>query len=286
MLSRFTTLSKMFKFLLLLLLSDGEEYGTLVPSPLPVIPEKKEEEIYLIYDKDFAKRNTFVAKGKNLPLVSCSILVIEPSVVKVDEPYIRQLSLVKIVGGKNIREYPACMFQKCEHITSFTVSDKATALPDFMFEDCTHLREVKNLSYSEILRFGRRTFANCTFLEKMIIPTHLQRIPKQCFSKCTHLKKVLFSVYTRFIEESAFEYCEGLKEIAFNRNVRLIEKNAFFNCGLVTVRFKHINRDALQMDLSAFSGCNVQKVYLKKSWKVFSRLLRRVFSPETVFVYE
>ncbi len=84
-----------------------------------------------------------------------------------------------------------------------------------------------------VTNIGANAFADCSSLEKVVLPEGLMLIDNAAFQNCTSLQEVVLPSTVSSIFASAFEGCSSLTELTIPNNVRSVEKDAFKGCGAV-----------------------------------------------------
>ena len=124
-------------------------------------------------------------------------------------------------------------FQKTG-LTSVVIPENVTKLSG-AFTYCENLKEVKILGPVESLG---GSFAGCSALEELIVPSTVLRITNGEFANCTSLKNVTLPEGLETILGNAFENCTSLESIIIPSSVKSIESSAFMGCtSLKTIQF-------------------------------------------------
>ncbi len=157
-------------------------------------------------------------------------------------------------------------------LTSIEIPDSITELPEFLFQDCAELSDLK--LHDGITKIGWSTFENCAKLGKLDLPSSLVTIERSAFKGSgltsveipvgvTEIKETVFQDCAELsdlklhdgitkIGESAFENCVKLGNVDLPSSLVSIEKNAFRGCGLTSVE---IPTGITRIGISVFQGC-------------------------------
>ncbi len=106
-------------------------------------------------------------------------------------------------------------------ISSVTVPSNINNIGDNAFSNCESL-ESADLSSMSNVTFGTGTFAGCTSLTDVALPTALTQIPAATFQGCTALESIVLPATVTSINANSFGGCESLKSMRMpNKDVRL-----------------------------------------------------------------
>lgn len=104
-----------------------------------------------------------------------------------------------------------------------------------------------------VLEVGDCAFANCSSLEKVVLPSSLAVIGNYAFFNCTRLAEVAGMDYVWSIGRSAFQNCLSLVTMTIPARVRSINAYTFAGCqSLTAVECNFALSNILE---GAFSGC-------------------------------
>lgn len=113
-------------------------------------------------------------------------------------------------------------------VTSVTIPDSITAIPDAAFVNCSKLT---NISIpNSVTSIGYSAFSDCTSLKSITLPSSLSTISRALFSGCSQLTTIHIPDSVSSIQISAFHNCENLKTIRIPVSVTSIENDAFNGC--------------------------------------------------------
>ena len=189
-------------------------------------------------------------------------------------------------------------FEECISLEDVDLSN-AEIIGSEAFRECTSL---KAISLPNVTLIRSSAFYDCTSLEKIFAP-NLWKVEDAAFSLCEKLKGIEFP-NLEILEQSVFYWCKSLSSIELPKvkvinsgafvgcdsissvSLPLVEEvgnYAFQGCSLITSislpqvkiirerafcaseKIKHISIDNVEyIGISAFSGCNVENIYLPK----------------------
>ena len=115
-----------------------------------------------------------------------------------------------------------------------------------------------------VFSIGGEAFANCTYLEKVILPSKLKMIELPnpnaseenrtgAFYNCLSLKEIKFPDTLTHIEDNAFAYCESLKEVRLPSSLKEIGNAAFLCCK--SLKSIHFPESIERIYPNAFQDC-------------------------------
>ena len=113
-------------------------------------------------------------------------------------------------------------------VTSVTIPDSVTAIPDAAFANCSKLT---NISIpNSVTYIGYSAFGSCTSLKSITLPSSLSSISEALFSGCSQLTTIHIPDSVSSIQSYAFCACENLKTIRIPVTVTSIGDCAFDVC--------------------------------------------------------
>jgi len=132
------------------------------------------------------------------------------------------------LGGLTVIGFTGSTFAQYMAITSVTIPDFVTAIPDRAFMFCTSLTSVG--IHNSIKSIGSFAFYGCTALASVSIPSSVSTIDDYAFAGCVSLTRITIpgSVYT--IGLGAFSGCISLSSAIIQNGVRQIKDCAFGCC--------------------------------------------------------
>ena len=119
-------------------------------------------------------------------------------------------------------------FNNCK-ITSIIIPDSVTELGKWIFYNATELQEVIFSSSTKIDNIYSYSFANCTSLQILRIPTSVQHIYDYAFAYCTNLLDIILPSSLKTIGTCAFIDCTTVSTLSLPYNITTIGNNAFGN---------------------------------------------------------
>ena len=95
----------------------------------------------------------------------------------------------------------------------FCVDENTEMLESCAFKGAKELEEI--VLHEGIFSLGNeQTFASCTSLKQIILPSSIKKIPKYAFFDCTSLQDVILPNSENYsIGEAIFKYCNSLKSV-------------------------------------------------------------------------
>ena len=98
-------------------------------------------------------------------------------------------------------------------VTSVTIPDSVTAIPDDAFSYCSQLT---NISIPNSVTFiGFSAFNSCTSLKSITLPSSLSTIQSYAFYNCGNLKTIRIPVSVTSIGNCAFDRCPSLMTVTY-----------------------------------------------------------------------
>ncbi len=99
-------------------------------------------------------------------------------------------------------------------VTSVTIPDSVTAIPDDAFSHCSQLT---NISIPNSVTFiGFSAFNSCTSLKSITLPSSLSTIQSYAFYNCGNLKTIRIPVSVTSIGNCAFDVCPSLMTVTYS----------------------------------------------------------------------
>lgn len=99
-------------------------------------------------------------------------------------------------------------------VTSVTIPDSVTAIPDYAFAFCSQLT---NISIPNSVTFiGFSAFNSCTSLKSITLPSSLSTIQSSAFYNCGNLETIRIPVSVTFIGNYAFAGCPSSMTVTYS----------------------------------------------------------------------
>ena len=113
-------------------------------------------------------------------------------------------------------------------VTSVTIPDSVTSIPDAAFVNCS---ELTNISIpNSVTYIGLSAFSSCTSLKSITLPSSLSSISEALFFDCSQLTTIQIPDSVSSIQAYAFYTCRNLKTIRIPVSVTSIGDYAFDGC--------------------------------------------------------
>ena len=91
---------------------------------------------------------------------------------------------------------------------------------------------MKSVRYpSRLQELGEFAFANCTYLDNVVLPETATQIGAQAFRGCSSLKNIRLPSELKVLPKNCFMDCQLLKNIALPKTLERIEYGVFCGCG-------------------------------------------------------
>lgn len=115
--------------------------------------------------------------------------------------------------GKPVTMIGHAAFHNNSAVTSVTIPDSVTAIPDDAFGFCSQLT---NISIPNSVTFiGFSAFNSCTSLKSITLPSSLSTIQSYAFYNCGNLKTIRIPVSVTSIGNCAFDVCPSLMTVTY-----------------------------------------------------------------------
>ncbi|MBR2719268.1 MAG: leucine-rich repeat protein [Clostridia bacterium] len=128
--------------------------------------------------------------------------------------------------------YGGGTFKNCPGLTSITVPEGITAIPDYAFAASTYLEEVSLPSTLEVV--GRWAFEYCPLLTTVELPANVKSLRLRAFHGCEKLKDVVFPEGLEEIHAGCFGNCPKLLDADLPNSVKTVGEECFINCVSLT----------------------------------------------------
>ena len=135
-------------------------------------------------------------------------------------------------------------FKKIEIPYSTIINDsklRITSIADCAFANCKFLEEI--ILPPTIDDLGDNTFFNCQLLKEIKLPRSTKSIGNSIFENCTNLKSVIMYDHLESIGDFAFDGCNSLENIVLPSGLKKLGIGAFRGTSLETITM--ISNDSL-----------------------------------------
>ena len=102
-------------------------------------------------------------------------------------------------------------FNRCNGLTSMTISNSVTVINDHAFENCDNLTSITIPNSVTDIRFS--AFFSCSSLTSITIPEGITYIASRLFYWCSSLTNVIIPESVKTIYDDAFTNCVNLKQL-------------------------------------------------------------------------
>jgi hypothetical protein len=101
------------------------------------------------------------------------------------------------------------------------------------------------------------SFANCSSLSSICIPSSVEKIGRACFKSCLSLRAVQFGSESKLQKlcSDCFQDCSSLQSITIPRSVEKTERNCFGKCCSLSEVLFESNSELRDLEAGAFLGC-------------------------------
>lgn len=127
----------------------------------------------------------------------------------------------------------AFMNNKDIESVSFANAKAIDAIGEFSFAGCTSLKSVNIPSTLDKIGFG--SFMGCTSLTDINISSNISVINGQVFQNCTSLTEFTVPNSVGTISDFSFAGCTSLEKVVIPKTVKNISAKAFLNCDKLTI---------------------------------------------------
>ena len=223
-------------------------------------------------------------------------------------------------SGKRLTTIGVAAFSGCKYLKQVNLPSHLEELGYRAFEDCICLKNLTIPKYTDTYsawdgqgewiygcveltsvtfeagatKIPQSAFANCKYLEEVIVPDTIKDVKMYAFQNCTDLSEIPTMNNVESIELRAFEGCTSIESLDnLPTCLKTIGNYAFSNCtGLEKIEKMP---DSLEtIGVSAFSGCKyIEKVILpanlltiKEAAFSNNTYLEYIFIPESVTIIE
>ena len=122
-------------------------------------------------------------------------------------------------------------FWGCKGLKSVTILNNDAIIEAWAFTNCSNLEFIRLPEHLQEIR--QSTFHGCEKLENLRIPSKIERIGDGAFAFCKSLKKISIPNSLKRIEEYAFSACENLSIVSLTENIEIVGDKIFNYCKLL-----------------------------------------------------
>ncbi len=141
--------------------------------------------------------------------------------------------LTSVTLGERITEYGSGLFSGCENLSTVSLPNNLTSIPDSMFY-CTGLTTIE--IPQTVTSIGTGAFEQCVKLTSIIIPNGVTALGTSVFQDCYYLSSVTMPNALTYIGYAAFNRCSSLTSIVIPDGVKSISNSIFRGCSaLLTI---------------------------------------------------
>lgn len=157
-------------------------------------------------------------------------------------------STVRPIGDRAFAYCPAL-----KHVYMSTVDSMGLQV----FLGCTSLDTIHIESYMYGIKFGKRTFEDCSSLKYVTFNPSIHYLPDSMLLNCTGLESFAFTTDIWSIGEGFFAGCSSLKQVDFGQSILEIPNYTFANC--TSLDSIVLSNKIKKVGQWAFTGCSSLK---------------------------
>ena len=235
------------------------------------------EEDGILYDKDM-KKIVFVNQTRLSEVIVLPDTLEEiGSQIFKNNKIIKELTIPSSVKNVNYNALKGCQFEKV------IIGEGTKTLPDFLFIDCTKLKEV--VLPESLEKMGCAVFEGCTSLESFIIPENVNIDGGfSLFRDCVNLKYVKLPSNLTLIPQYIFAGCVSLEYLEIPYGVVELETNMIQGCN--NIKSIVVPETVSSIEYDAFVSSGVEKIVLLGNAPVLiSSVWGDQFFPSDVEIY-
>ena len=164
-------------------------------------------------------------------------------------------NLTSLTIGDKVTIIPQLSFAYCSALTSVSIPNSVTTIGDSAFKDCSSLSSVV-FNAEKCTEMGSESspvFEGCTSVANITIGEKATTIPAYAFLGCTKMTSLFYNAENCEIAYSALPNRANLSTLIIGEKVATIPSRAFSGCTRLTL--VTIPNSVTSIDDSAFSGC-------------------------------
>ena len=149
-----------------------------------------------------------------------------------------------------MKEYDANYWRTRKDLSAFAQLN-ITKIVDSSFAGCSSLASI--IIPSTVTEIGDYAFSGCVGLTSFVIPSSVKTIGKHAFAGCTGLKSIVIPKTITAINGYMFSGCTGLNAVLLHDQMKMIDSHAFSECtGLTSIA---IPQSVETIGSYAFANC-------------------------------
>lgn len=189
-----------------------------------------------------------------------------------------------VVIEKGVETIGKSAFEYCTALSDVALPNTLSEINDYAFYHCESLEKIslsramyttgwssfegsglRTVTVPEGIRtIGERTFACCTQLTSVSLPSTLEYIEMGAFMDCSALTSLKIPDGVDTVYGSSFAYCTSLETVELPAGLKEIDSFLFLNC--TSLRSITVPEQVTQIRWAAFEGCtNLQSLILPDS---------------------
>lgn len=138
---------------------------------------------------------------------------------------------------------------------NYIIKEGVKVIGNRSFADCWFLESV--IIPQTVTAIEDAAFARCYSMNSITIPEGVNTIGKAAFLNCKSLKSIIMPSKLATIENETFAFCSSMETINIPGNVKSIGRNAFSNCK--SLKSIIISHNVKSIGRGAFYGCSSLK---------------------------
>ena len=140
--------------------------------------------------------------------------------------------LTSITLPEGITELPQLCFENCSSLTSVTLPKGITSLGSNCFRGCSSLTSITLLEGLTSLGFD--CFQGCSSLTSITLPKGITSLGFACFAGCSSLTSIILPEGITSLEDGCFSGCSSLTSITLPKGITSLGSYCFSNCSSLT----------------------------------------------------
>lgn len=168
---------------------------------------------------------------------------------------------------------PSGMFNGLKNLTTISIGEGFTEIPDYFCYECTQMTSVSMPSTIESI--GSFSFAHCHLLENVNLSTNLRTIKESAFMDCNALQTIVIPDNVTLIGPRVFYQCDHLGNVTLGTGLTVIPESAFGGSIISTMtipaRVSDIAENAFPISLESIMVDEVNQIYESKDGAVYKK---------------